>query len=177
MSGEPATDTTDATDTTPKRSHTYWSTIRWTGDRGSGTSGYRDYDRLYDILVAGKPPIAGSSDPQFRGDLARHNPEDLLVASVSACHMLWYLHLCADAGVIVVNYVDECDGSLAENADGSGRFTAITLRPRVTISASSDADRAAALHADANRMCPLAASMAFPVLHEPTVIVAPDDSR
>ncbi len=161
-----------ATDAQPRRTHTYRSTIRWTGDRGSGTSGYREYDRLYDVLVDGKQPIAGSSDPLFRGDPTRHNPEDLLVASVSACHMLWYLHLCADAGVIVVDYVDDCDGSLAENADGSGRFTAITLRPRVTIAAGSDPDRAVAIHTDANRMCPLAASMAFPVRHEPTVFVA-----
>ncbi len=169
MSGEPATDAT------PKRMHTYRSTIRWTGDRGSGTSGYRDYDRLYDVLVDGKAAIAGSSDPMFRGDPTRHNPEDLLVASISACHMLWYLHLCADAGVIVVEYVDDCDGSLAENADGSGRFTVITLRPRVTISAASDPDRAVALHATANRMCPLAASMAFPVHHEPTIFVGLED--
>ena len=167
MSTEPSTDTQ------LRRTHTYRSTIRWTGDRGSGTSGYRDYDRLYDVLVDGKPTIAGSSDPLFRGDPARHNPEDLLVAAVSACHMLWFLHLCADAGVIVMDYVDACDGSLAENADGSGRFTAITLRPRVTIAAGADPNRAVALHAEASRMCPLAASMAFPVRHEPTVVVAP----
>lgn len=160
------------TDAQPRRTHTYRSTICWTGDRGSGTSGYRDYDRLYDVLVDGKPTIAGSSDPLFRGDLTRHNPEDLLVSAVSACHMLWYLHLCADAGVIVVAYVDQCDGSLAENADGSGRFTAITLRPQVTVAPGSDPDRAVALHADANRMCPLAASMAFPIHHKPMVIIA-----
>ena len=161
-----------STETQPSRTHTYRSTIRWTGDRGSGTSGYRDYDRLYDVLVDGKPTIAGSSDALFRGDPARHNPEDLLVAAVSACHMLWYLHLCADAGVIVVHYVDACDGSLAENADCSGRFTAITLRPHVTIAAGSNPDRAVALHGDASRMCPLASSMAFPVHHEPRVTVA-----
>ncbi len=162
-----------AFDAHPQRTHTYRSTIRWTGDRGSGTSGYRDYDRLYDVLVDGKRPIAGSSDPLFRGDPARHNPEDLLVSAVSACHMLWYLHLCADAGVVVTAYIDDCDGRLAEHPDGSGRFTAITLRPRATIAPGSDPDRAIALHADASRMCPLAASMAFPVRHEPTVVVAP----
>ena len=158
-------------DTTPERIHTYRSTIRWTGARGAGTTGYRDYDRLYDVQVDGKPVIRGSSDPLYRGDPARHNPEDLLVAAVSACHMLWYLHLCADAGVVVVDYVDECNGNLAENADGSGRFTAVTLRPRVTITAASDPELAGRLHADANWMCPLAASMAFPVHHEPTIII------
>ncbi|HEV2527098.1 MAG TPA: OsmC family protein [Thermomicrobiales bacterium] len=153
------------------RTHTYSATIRWTGDRGTGTSGYRDYDRRYDVEVTGKPTIAGSSDPLYRGDPSRHNPEDLLITAVSACHMLWYLHLCADAGVIVTAYVDDCTGELAEAADGSGRMTGITLRPTVTITAGSDPGRAAALHADAARMCPIAASMAFPVRHEPSIIV------
>ena len=157
-------------DALPRGTHTYRSTIRWTGDRGTGTTGYRDYDRLYDVLVGGKPTIAGSSDPLYRGDPARHNPEDLLLAAVSACHMLWYLHLCADAGVVVVDYVDDCDGQLAENADGSGRFTTITLRPRVTVTEASDTELARRLHADAGRMCPLAASMVFPIDHEPTIV-------
>ena len=158
-----------ATDIQPPRTHTYRSTVRWTGDRGTGTSGYRDYDRLYDVMVDGKPTIKGSSDPLYRGDPARHNPEDLLLGAVSACHMLWYLHLCADARVAVVDYVDDCDGQLAENADGSGRFTAITLRPRVTVTAASDTELARRLHADAGRMCPLAASLAFPVHYEATI--------
>ena len=153
------------------RTHTYQAIIRWTGDRGTGTSGYRDYDRRYDVEVDGKPTIAGSSDPLYRGDPARHHPEDLLVSAISACHLLWYLHLCADAGVVVREYVDECSGELAEAPDGSGRITAVTLRPRVTIAPGSDASLARSLHADAARMCPIAASMAFPVHHHPTVTV------
>lgn len=159
------------------RTHTYRSTTRWTGSRGVGTTGYRDYDRLYNLEVAGKPPIAGSSDPLYRGDPARHNPEDLLVASVSACHMLWYLHLCADAGVVVTGYVDDASGELAEHADGGGQMVSITLRPHVTIAPGSDPDRAVALHGDAHRMCPIAASMAFPVRHEPTVVVVGTSSK
>jgi organic hydroperoxide reductase OsmC/OhrA len=156
-----------------KRLHTYASSIRWTGNRGSGTSSYRDYERLYDVAVAGKPTIAGSSDPLYRGNPGRHNPEDLLVSAVASCHMLWYLHLCADAGVVIVDYVDDATGTLAENADGSGVFTEITLRPHVTIAPGSDQQLAERLHVDANRMCPLAASLNVPVRHEPTILVAP----
>ena len=155
-----------------KRTHRYASSIRWTGNRGTGTSSYREYERQYDVAIAGKPTIAGSSDPQFRGDPARHNPEDLLVSAAASCHMLWYLHLCADAGVVVVNYVDEALGTLVEQRDGSGVFTEITLRPQVTIASGSDPSLAERLHADAHRMCPLAASLSCPVRHEPTIVVA-----
>src|ERR1700749_4425064 len=103
-----------------KRRHLYTTTVTWTGNQGTGTSGYRDYSRSYDIASAGKVGISGSSDPIFGGDRSRWNPEELLVASLSACHQLWYLHLCSEAGVVVESYTDVADGVMEESEDGSG---------------------------------------------------------
>ncbi|MBS7563342.1 OsmC family protein [Mucilaginibacter sp. Bleaf8] len=147
------------------KEHQYTLTTQWTGNNGTGTSNYKSYQRSYQISIAGKPDIAGSSDPQFMGDPSRHNPEDLLVASLSACHMLWYLHLCAEAGVMVVDYVDRANGTMVEMPDGSGRFTEVTLNPMVTITDHNMADKAMALHAKANKMCFIANSVNFPVRH------------
>jgi len=143
--------------------HQYTVTVTWTGNRGTGTSGYRDYARDHEIAAAGKPAIPGSSDPAFRGDPARWNPEEMLVASVSTCHQLWYLHLAATAGITVVAYEDRPVGTMAEDANGSGRFTAVTLRPTVTILPGGDAAKAAALHHDAHEMCFVANSVNFPI--------------
>src|ERR1700753_35456 len=119
------------------RRHSYSVTVAWTGNTGTGTSSYRNYERSHEISAAGKTPIAGSSDPAFRGDAKRWNPEELLVASLSTCHQLWYLHLCAEAGVVVETYVDEAVGVMEEAADGGGQFVEVVLRPRVGIAASS----------------------------------------
>ncbi len=149
--------------------HTYEAVVEWTGNKGEGTSGYRTYTRDHNLLVDGKPAIAGSSDPAFLGDASRHNPEDLLVASISACHMLWYLHLCSVAEIIVTGYRDNAVGNMAMNKDGSGQFSSVTLRPQVEISAGGDADLAIRLHADAHEKCFIARSVNFPVHHEPTI--------
>jgi organic hydroperoxide reductase OsmC/OhrA len=158
------------------REHRYALTVTWTGNRGSGTSGYRAYAREHDIEAPGKPAIAGSSDPAFRGDPARWNPEELLVASLAACHKLWYLHLCAAAGIVVTAYVDAAEGVMVEEADGGGRFQRVVLRPRVTLAPSADRARAAALHHDAHRMCFIARSVNFPVEHEPEFLAAAEAS-
>ena len=118
------------------REHHYRVAVRWTGNTGSGTEHYRSYSRSHEIACPAapdKPVIPGSSDPAFRGDLNRWNPEELFVAALSACHKLWYLHLCAAAGIVVESYVDEAEGVMMESDDGSGRFTSVTLRPRVSI--------------------------------------------
>ncbi|MYM26333.1 OsmC family peroxiredoxin [Duganella sp. FT135W] len=143
--------------------HHYKLAVEWTGNRGTGTSGYRDYDRSHVISAAGKPAIPGSSDPAFRGDAARWNPEELLLASASACHKLWYLHLCADAGIIVTAYVDEAEGTM--NGD---RFERVVLRPRVTISAG-DRELALRLHHKAHEECYIAKSVNFPIDCEPSI--------
>lgn len=153
--------------------HTYAAEITWTGNRGAGTAGYRAYGRDYDVTAAGKPAIAGSSDAAFRGDPARYNPEDLLVASLSACHMLWYLHLCAEAGVCVTAYRDQATGTMVEAADGGGRFVEVTLRPRVTVTAGSDRDLAMGLHRQAHARCFIANSVNFPVVAAPRIDTAP----
>src|ERR1700749_1990193 len=135
------------------RQHTYTVTVTWTGNTGKGTAGYRDYQRSHEIASSGKPTIFGSSDPAFRGDARGWNPEELLVASLSACHKLWYLHLCADAGVVVVAYVDRAEGIMLEEADGSGRFERVVLRPQITVAAGSDLVQARALHHEAQAKC------------------------
>lgn len=157
------------------REHRYSVTVTWTGNRGTGTSGYRDYARAHEIAAPdqpAKPPIPGSSDPAFRGDGARWNPEELLVASLSACHKLWYLHLCADAGVVVTAYVDRADGTMVEAADGSGRFARVVLRPEVTVAPGTDLVLAERLHAGAHAKCFIANSVNFAVEHQPTIRVA-----
>lgn len=148
--------------------HTYRVSVQWTGNQGTGTSGYRDYGRDHTISAGSKPEIPGSSDAAFRGDAARWNPEDLLVASASACHKLWYLHLCSDAGIAVLAYVDHAEGTMADNAQ-SGQFTRIVLRPQVTIRANDDAALAAHLHHTAHEKCYIANSVNFPIVCEPVI--------
>jgi len=153
-----------------ERTHRYSMTTRWTGNLGVGTSGYRSYSRNHELTPPGKSAaIAGSSDPVFRGDPARYNPEELLVGALSACHMLWVLHLCADAGIVITDYTDEASGEMVEHPDGSGEFTRVVLRPRMKIVDPARAGEAAAIHHRAHQVCCLARSMNFPVEHEVTV--------
>jgi organic hydroperoxide reductase OsmC/OhrA len=154
------------------KQHLYALSVRWTGNTGSGTSDYRSYKRDHEIQAAGKPPINASSDPAFRGDASRYNPEELLVASLSACHMLWYLHLCADAGLVVTDYRDEAEGVMAETEDGGGHFTQVTLRPAVRFAEGANAELASQFHEKAHHLCFIANSVNFPVRHQPTTAVA-----
>ena len=153
------------------KEHKYAICAEWKGNLGSGTKDYRSYSRNYDLSAAGKQSVvAGSSDPAFRGDPGRYNPEDLLLGSLSACHMLWVLHLCADAGVVVIAYEDNAVGSMAENADGSGQFTSVSLRPKMTITDASKIAESLALHERAHEMCYIARSVNFKVECHPTVV-------
>ena len=147
-------------------------TVTWTGNTGTGTSGYRAYERAHDIEIIGKPAIPGSSDPAFRGDKQRHNPEEMLVASLSSCHMLWYLHLCSAEGIAVQAYQDVAEGVMSEDADGGGRFKEVVLQPEITLLADADRARAEALHEAAHDKCFIANSGNFPVRCEPVFIVA-----
>lgn len=155
------------------RQHHYQLTINWKGNKGTGTSGYRDYERDYSILSENKVEILASSDAAFRGDKTKYNPEDLLVASISACHMLSYLHLCAVNGVVVVEYADHASGTMEETADGGGHFNEITLNPTITVTEASMIEKANALHEAANKICFIAASVNFPVHHKPVYHVTP----
>lgn len=150
------------------RQHEYATTITWSGNTGTGTSSVRDYARDHEIAIEGKPTIPGSSDPNFRGDPTRYNPEELLVASLSGCHMLWYLSECTAAGVVVTAYVDRAEGFMTEDADGSGRFTRVVLRPEITLAPGADLDVARAKHHTAHEKCFIANSVTFPVEVEPT---------
>jgi organic hydroperoxide reductase OsmC/OhrA len=153
------------------REHQFEISVLWTGNTGTGTSGYRSYSRNHEVSAVGKAPIAASSDPVFRGDAARYNPEEMLVASLSACHMLWYLHLCAEHGVVVTGYRDSAFGLMREEPDGRGAFTEVVLRPVITIREGSPEHVARSLHEVAHRYCFIANSVNFPVRHEATVIV------
>jgi organic hydroperoxide reductase OsmC/OhrA len=143
--------------------------ITWTGNKGSGTKSYKDYDRDYNILIEGKPTLSGSSDTAFRGNAERHNPEDMLLASISSCHMLWYLHLCSVNKIIVTDYSDPAVATMVMNPDGSGQFASATLYPHVTITSDSNVQKAKDLHHEANKLCFIARSVNFPVEHVPTI--------
>jgi organic hydroperoxide reductase OsmC/OhrA len=145
--------------------HNYKLTLKWTGNKGSGTSGYRAYDRNHEILIEGKTTLLGSADPTFHGDKTVHNPEDLLLASLSSCHMMSYLHVCVKAGIVVTDYIDNATGVMVVNADGSGRFIEVTLNPIVTITDESLLAKANELHQEANQLCFIANSVNFPVKH------------
>jgi organic hydroperoxide reductase OsmC/OhrA len=146
--------------------------VEWTGNLGSGTDGYRNYSRDHAIRIAGKPVLAGSSDPTFRGDGTRHNPEDMLVAALSTCHMLSYLHMATVAGVVVTAYADAAEGTMATESDG-GRFVGVVLHPVVTISSASDPAKAEAAHEAAHHACFIANSVNFPVRCEPRIVLEP----
>ncbi|WP_395119158.1 OsmC family protein [Rhodanobacter sp. FW102-FHT14D06] len=153
--------------------HHYHVEVEWTGNLGTGTDGYRNYSRDHVIRIAGKAELAGSSDPTFRGDATRHNPEDMLVTALSTCHMLSYLHMATVAGVVVTAYTDAAEGTMVTEGDG-GRFVEVVLRPVVTISAASDPAKAEAAHETAHHACFIANSVNFPVRCEPRTVVASD---
>jgi organic hydroperoxide reductase OsmC/OhrA len=156
------------------RTHRYQVDVTWTGNLGAGTHGYGGYSRAHEVRAAGRSStIPGSADAAFRGDPERWNPEELLVAALAQCHMLWYLHLCAVEGIVVTAYVDHADGHLAETAGGGGHFVDVTLRPEVTIATPELADRAVRLHEAAHQKCFIANSVNFPVVHEPVVRTEP----
>lgn len=149
------------------KNHTYEIHLKWTGNTGSGTSRYDAYERSYIISGNQKPELQGSSDPAYRGDKTQYNPEEMLLASLSACHMLWFLHLCSDKGIIVESYTDEPTGIMETKRDGSGKFTEVTLRPLVKIADLSRVGELEELHKKANEKCFIANSVNFPVKHLP----------
>lgn len=151
------------------KQHNYIISIRWTGNKGTGTSDYKAFERSYSIIIKNKIEIQGSSDPAFLGDKTKHNPEELLIASLSSCHMLWYLHLCAQAKVIVLDYIDNATGIMSETANGSGHFTQVTLHPIVTVADISMVEKAKELHKNANELCFIANSVNFPIRHIYTI--------
>jgi organic hydroperoxide reductase OsmC/OhrA len=153
------------------KQHNYNLTVKWTGNTGTGTLNYAAFERSHSIIVENKIDILGSSDPAFRGDKTKHNPEDLLLASISSCHMLWYLHLCATAGIIVTDYIDNATGTMIETLNGGGKFIEVKLNPTVTITDILLLEKANELHKKANELCFVANSLNFPVHHKPTCVI------
>lgn len=147
--------------------HEYATTIEWTGNTGAGTAAYSAYERNHTIRTQLKANIEASSDPHFRGDASKHNPEELFLAAIASCHMLWYLHLCADAGIIVTSYIDEAAGEMETGKDGSGQFKRIVLSPQVRITEASRKVEAETLHHRAHEMCFLARSVNFTIDIQP----------
>lgn len=152
------------------KDHYYTTSLRWTGNRGTGTSGYRDYERSYTVSADGKADLEGSSDKTFRGDAAKWNPEEMLLSALSSCHMLSYLHQCADAGITVLDYTDDASGTMLLDEDGAGRFTGVVLRPRVMVADAADPTAAQQLHHAAHKACFIANSVNFPVTCEAVVL-------
>ena len=150
------------------KQHNYSLNIKWTGNKGEGTTRYDAYDRSYIISGENKVEILGSADAPFRGDITKYNPEDLLLASLSSCHMLWYFHLCADAGIIVTEYIDNPTGILVQNETGSGSFSEVSLNPTDIVSDNSMIEKANQLHEKANQFCFIANSVNFKVKHNPS---------
>lgn len=148
--------------------HHYSVAVDWTGNRGSGTSGYRAYGRDHTVSAAAVPTLLGSADRTFHGDANRWNPELLLLAALTQCHMLSYLHVAASAGVVVTGYSDAAQGTMVLHADGSGEFTSVTLHPVVTVAEPNMSELANSLHEDAAAKCFIARSVNFPVHHRPT---------
>ncbi len=153
------------------KDHHYKITVQWTGNKGTGTSSYRDYERSHSISAENKPTIEGSSDPAFRGDKTKYNPEEMFLSSISSCHMLWYLHFCSEAGIVVTDYIDNAAGIMKESPNGSGYFIEVTLNPIVTVSEEKMVEKAKELHHKANDFCFIANSVNFPVKHIPKVLV------
>ncbi len=149
--------------------HNYRLNLKWTGNLGTGTLNYRGYTRDHTISAEGKPEILASSDPSFRGNPERYNPEEMLVASAASCHMLSYLHLCAMHHIVLVEYTDTPTGKMLESADGSGRFEEITLNPVIVVTEKSMLAKAYELHHDANKLCFIANSLNFPIKHMPII--------
>lgn len=150
--------------------HSYAAAVTWTGAGESGTSGYAAYGRDHEVAFEGKPVLLGSADPAFRGDPTRYNPEELLVGALAQCHMLWFLHLAADAGVVVTGYHDDASGTMRVRSGGAGKFTEVVLRPRVTVRGEADEALLATLHERAGEHCFIKQSINFPVRCEPTAV-------
>jgi organic hydroperoxide reductase OsmC/OhrA len=153
------------------KEHHYHAQLVWDGNRGDGTGTYEGYGREHHIAIAGKATLQGSSDAAFRGDASRHNPEDLFVSAIAACHMLMYLALCARSGIRVIAYADDARGTMRLNERGGGRFEDVVLQPVVTIADADNRDRALQLHERAHELCFIANSCSVPIRHDARIEV------
>ena len=158
------------------KEHQYQIALKWIGSKGVGTKNYRSYSRDFEVGAPFKKQlIHGSSDPSFRGDKTRYNPEDVFLSSIASCHMLWFLHLCSTHNIVVLEYEDQATGTMVEDKDGSGRFKEVTLYPEILVLGKVDMELVHQLHKEANKMCFIANSCNFPIGHKPKVKVQGKD--
>jgi organic hydroperoxide reductase OsmC/OhrA len=152
------------------KTHEFPTHISWTGNLGTGTSSYKAYERTWDMAIDGKATLHCSNDPILGGDPSKYNPEDMLIAALASCHMLWYLHLCSVAGVTVLAYEDDPIGIGESEPSGKGRFIEAVLRPKITITSESDPDKAVAIHDEIHNYCFIARSVNFPIRFEVEIL-------
>ena len=152
------------------KQHDYTARVVWTGNRGQGTATYKGYDRTWNVETPGKPVIHCSNDPLLGGDPTLHNPEDLLIAALASCHMLWYLHLASNAGIAVQGYRDDPLAVGEGEIGGAGRFLRATLRPEIVVPAGTDLAKAEAIHHEISKVCYIARSVIFPVSYAATYV-------
>lgn len=150
-----------------EKEHRYNLTAIWRGNKGTGTSGLRDYDRSHTVSILNKPQLHLTTDNPAVGDKTKLNPEDLLVTAVSSCHMLSYLYVCALEGVIVTDYVDNATGLMLEHASGGGQFKEVVLNPVIKVAKTTMIKKAIELHHKAHEICYIANSVNFEVKCNP----------
>ncbi|MEM8686346.1 MAG: OsmC family protein [Pseudomonadota bacterium] len=148
------------------KEHDFTAQVVWTGNQGEGTKSYRSYTRNWSVTTPGKPEIHCSNDPLLGGDPSLHNPEDMLIATVSACHMLWYLHLASAAKIVVTGYVDTPVGTGQSEPDGTGRFIKAVLKPVIEVERGTDLEKADQIHYQIHNHCFIARSVNFPITYE-----------
>ncbi len=155
--------------------HHYEINVYWTGNRGTGTSAYKDYGRDHTITAQGLPALLGSADKTFHGDRDRWNPEQLLLSALAQCHMLSYFHVALAHGIVITKYEDTATGTLTINRDGSGHFSSATLHPKIYVADPQTRELALSLHGEAAAKCFIARSVNFPVQHQPGMLEATSD--
>lgn len=146
--------------------HLFKATLNWSSNKKQEETISKFYNKSHQIKIEGKPVLDISAAKAFKGDPSLYNPEDLLLSSLVSCHMMSYLYVCSQNGIEVLEYSDNAEATLEVSPDGSGRFTEVRLKPKVKISNPDKVELALELHTKANKLCFIANSCNFPVLHE-----------
>lgn len=149
--------------------HLFKAAINWTSKQNPPDSTKRFYSKSHQIKIEGKPVLEVSAAKAFKGDPELYNPEDLLLSSLVSCHMMSYLYVCSQNGIEVLEYSDNAEATLEVSPNGSGRFVAAKLYPKVKILNPEQIQLALDLHQKANELCFIANSCNFPVMHHASV--------
>ena len=147
--------------------HLFKVALNWIKKEPQTDSSTRIYTKSHHISIEGKPDLEVSAAKAFKGDPNLYNPEDLLLSSLTSCHMMSYLYCCMQYKIEVISYQDHSEATLQVNPDGSGKIVKVDLFPEIIISNSSQIELALSLHKKANELCFIANSCNFPVYHHP----------